>query len=201
MRRHPILFPLLLAGLASGQTNLVQNADFEANSLSPWSHDGNATHNAFVETYDIDGDNTPTKCIACTPYTTTFTVKQGSVQVVQGATYLFRMNLASFWPNPNRAPSQSDAGRFTVTLGTQQVYYVSLGPVYASAPTIRRSVAVSFQANTTGTVDLAIAMHRVYNGLYGRTPRCYVDDVELRMVPTAKPYGTACGGTTANTAG
>lgn len=182
---------LALVPLAVAQTNLVKNADFEGKTAIPWTWTSTSTHVARIEGFDVTG-KAKSKAFACTPYTTRLPLKQ-NVITVANQHYRFRMDVASLWPA--LASRQGDAGRFRVLLGSQVLLTYSFGAVTSSKPLLRAHLQAAFKAISSGKQPLTIEIYRIYGGLYGRTPRCYVDNVVLEMDPrpNATKYGTGCG--------
>jgi hypothetical protein len=179
LRFLPMLAGALLAPAAA--QNLVQNGDFSAATIAPWVASNYAVTPG-LETYDTSGTG-QSQAYACNPGGQTTTPpfpKHVIEQTVTVAPILYELTLdvAS-----TVVPSSTVAALpiVTVYLDNQVIVSKNFLNTTARRAVMRERLAVRFTPQAAGPRQLKVEF--TFNGLagVGRSPRVYVDNVDLRL--------------------
>jgi hypothetical protein len=164
-----------MAGAVRAQHNFLTNGDF-TQGLQGWTVVGFAD-SPLVQSYDVTGRGA-SSAFGCNPGNNQlpFLSLQQTVLALPGTGTEFFANLAMESPGAN-----ASGGIVEVHIGPDLIARHDFG---AATPGIRR-VALCGRILPTvgGNQTLSITFSRPFLGLLGRTPRVWIDDMELTLSP------------------
>ena len=181
---HSTFAALVLLASSVASQNLVTNGDF-SNGTNGWTMSGYALDPKVVafDTNGVGSNNAfsmlPGQQTFRVPVTYNLEQKVISVPTV----YEFSADVAALqtWTSTN-----ADGGKVEVFLGTQLVTTHSFGRIAGNSSDLKRErICVRFTPKAVGSTTLSIRFSRAYLCAIGRTPRNYIDNIQLRR--TAGP--------------